>query len=170
MNFPAPINFEQWIDDHRKFLKPPVCNKQVFDHGDYIVMVVGGPNGRPDYHINQTGELFYQLEGEMVLKIRNEKGEFEDIPIKKGEMLLLPPKVPHSPQRMENSVGLVVEKKRRDDEIDSLVWYCDNCHHTLHTASFHLTNIEKQIKEGIESFWANEAVQTCSQCGTKKEK
>ena len=70
-----PINFKKWIDEHRHLLKPPVGNKCVWDGGEYIVMVVGGPNSRKDYHYNETPEFFYQVEGDMVLKIINEKGE-----------------------------------------------------------------------------------------------
>ncbi len=106
---PKAINFARWIDEHREFLKPPVCNKQVFEDGDFIVMVVGGPNNRKDYHIDEGPELFYQLEGEMVLKTIQE-GRVVDVPIRAGEMYLHPPRVPHSPQRMPNSVGLVVEQ------------------------------------------------------------
>ena len=69
MNLVQPLNFKKWIDEHRHLLKPPVGNKQVWDNGEYIVMVVGGPNNRKDYHYNETPEFFYQVEGDMVLKI-----------------------------------------------------------------------------------------------------
>ena len=64
------LNLERWIDEHRSDLKPPVCNKKVFEGDDFIVMVVGGPNNRKDYHVDEGPEFFYQLEGEMVLKTR----------------------------------------------------------------------------------------------------
>ena len=107
----APLNFQQWIEDHRHLLKPPVGNKMVYEEADnFIVMVVGGPNARKDFHYNESEELFYQVEGEITVRIQ-EDGAIRDIPIKAGEMFLLPPKVPHSPQRTEGSVGLVIEKK-----------------------------------------------------------
>ena len=105
-----PINFQKWIDEHRHLLKPPVGNQVVYKDTDFIIMVVGGPNTRKDYHVNEGEEFFYQLEGDMVLRIR-EKGKPKDIPINEGEILLLPPNIPHSPQRFNNTVGLVVEKK-----------------------------------------------------------
>jgi 3-hydroxyanthranilic acid dioxygenase len=58
-----PFNLKQWITDNRDLLKPPVGNKNLYaDAGDYIVMIVGGPNARKDYHFNETEELFYQWE------------------------------------------------------------------------------------------------------------
>lgn len=146
--FSMPFNLQQWIDEHRDLLKPPVCNKQIFEQDDYIVMVVGGPNNRRDYHYNETPELFYQLEGEMVLSVVNEEyasepennqaPTFSNIAIKAGEIFLLPPKVLHSPQRFENSVGLVVEQKRDHGQKDALFWFCQQCKNPLYLSLIHI--------------------------------
>ena len=88
----TPINFKKWIDDNRHLLKPPVGNKAIYNE-DYIVMVVGGPNSRKDYHLNQTPEFFYQVEGDIVLKIID-NGEPKEIHIKEGEVFYLPPNIP----------------------------------------------------------------------------
>lgn len=165
MSYIMPINFQQWIDDHREQLKPPVCNKQVFEQDDFIVMVVGGPNNRTDYHYNETPELFYQLEGKMALKVLD-KGEFKDIPISAGEMFLLPPKMLHSPQRTAGSVGLVIEQKRAHNQQDALVWFCPNCQHQLYRESFTLANIEQDLPVVFNNFYQNPAHCTCSECGT----
>ena len=94
-------------------------------------MVVGGPNTRKDFHVDEGEEFFYQIEGDMVLNIfKNNK--IENIRIKEGNIFLLPPRVPHSPQRFENTVGLVIERKRRDNELDGFQWYCDSCNHLLY--------------------------------------
>src|SRR5690606_32628863 len=126
MNALTAFNFRAWIDQNREFLKPPVCNRRVFRHSEFIIMVVGGPNARNDYHDDPGEEFFYQLEGDMVLRTMQESGRV-DIPIREGEILLLPPRVPHSPQRYANTVGLVVERQRRADEQDGFLWYCDHC-------------------------------------------
>lgn len=160
-----PFNFQKWIDEHRDLLKPPVCNKQVFEDDDFIVMVVGGPNGRRDYHYDEGPEFFYQLEGEMLLKTQQD-GQVVDYPIKAGEIFLLPPKMPHSPVRFENSVGLVVERKRLDDEQDGLMWYCENCNHLLYETYFKLVSIEKDFLPVFDRFFADESLRTCDECGT----
>ena len=162
---PAPFNFQAWIDEHRDQLKPPVANKQVFEQGDFIIMVVGGPNSRTDYHYDEGEELFYQLEGEMVLKTIQD-GEVVDIPIKAGEMFLLPPKVHHSPQRMANSIGLVIERTRRDGEMDGFIWYCENCNHKLHEVYLPLKDIEKDLPPVFNAFYSDEQARTCDECGT----
>jgi 3-hydroxyanthranilate 3,4-dioxygenase len=167
----SPFNFQKWIDDHRHELKPPVGNKQVYlDNEDFIVMVVGGPNGRKDYHWEEGEELFYQLEGDITVKIMNEKGHPEDIKIREGEMFLLPPQIPHSPQRPAGSIGLVIERHRRDQEEDKLMWFCENCNHKLHEASFEMTDIVKQLPVVINAFMEDESLRTCDECGTVMEK
>ena len=159
-----PIDFRRWIDEHREFLQPPVCNKQVFPEGEFIVMVVGGPNARKDYHYDPGPELFYQLEGDMLLKTI-QGGRPVDIPIRQGEMFLLPAEMPHSPQRFANTVGLVVERQRRPEEEDGFMWFCERCHAQLYAEYFHLENIETQLAPVFERFFSSEEKRTCRQCG-----
>lgn len=164
-----PFNFQQWIKNHQEFLKPPVGNKCVYtESGDLIIMVVGGPNQRKDYHYNETEEFFYQIKGDITLKIQ-EEGKAVDIPIKEGEIFLLPAKVPHSPIRPADSVGLVIEVKRKHGEKDGLQWYCENCNHQLHSTTFKLNNVEKDFQPRFKEFYGSEELRTCSQCGTKME-
>ena len=161
----TPFNLRQWIDAHRSELRPPVCNKQVFEHGEFIIMVVGGPNARKDYHDDPGEEFFYQLEGDMLLKtVQN--GELVDVPIREGEILLLPANVPHSPRRFANTVGLVVERQRRPDERDGFQWYCENCDHLLYEEFAHISDIEKQLPPIFEHFFSSIENRTCKKCGT----
>lgn len=159
-----PFNLKKWIEDNRDLLKPPVGNKNLYaDAGDYIVMIVGGPNARKDYHYNETEELFYQLEGDITVKIQ-EDGKAVEIPIKAGEMYLHPAKVPHSPIRPAGSVGLVIELKR-ENLTDGLMWFCDNCNNKLHDTYFVLENIEKDFIPRFKEFYGSEEMRTCSKCG-----
>jgi 3-hydroxyanthranilate 3,4-dioxygenase len=165
-----PFNLRQWISDNRHLLKPPVGNKNLYaDAGDYIVMIVGGPNARKDFHYNETEELFYQLEGDINVRIQ-EDGKAVDIPIKEGEMFLLPSNTPHRPERPEGTVGLVIECKREDPEmLDGLIWYCDNCNTKLHEYRFHLDNIEKDFLPRFRDFYGSKDLRTCKKCGTVME-
>ena len=159
------FNFKQWIDEHRDALKPPICNKLVFQDAEFIVMVLGGPNKRKDYHFDESEEFFYQLEGDIVLKIM-ENGKPVDIPIREGDVFMLPPKVPHSSQRGPNTVGLVIERKRQDGEQDGLIWFCEKCHHKLYEEYFGLDDIETQLPTVFEHFYGSTEHRTCDQCGT----
>ena len=163
MPLPCPINFQKWIDEHRHLLQPPVGNKCIVD-GDFIVMIVGGPNQRTDYHFEEGPEFFYQLEGEMVLRIQ-EHGAVRDIPIKAGEIYYLPARVPHSPQRMANSIGLVIERKRLAHELDALQWYCEQCNTKLYEETFLLVNVETQFQAVFERFYRSREHRTCGGCG-----
>jgi 3-hydroxyanthranilate 3,4-dioxygenase len=164
-----PFNLTQWIKDNRDLLKPPVGNKNLYvEAGDFIVMIVGGPNARKDYHYNESEELFYQLEGDILVKIQ-EDGKSVDVPIKEGELFLLPGKIPHSPIRPEGSVGLVIEKVRKDNETDGLLWFCDVCNNKLHESYFKLDNIEKDFIPRFKEFYASEELRTCKRCSTQME-
>lgn len=164
MNALKAFNFREWIDRHREFLKPPVNNRQVFHDSEFIIMVVGGPNSRSDYHEDPGEEFFYQLEGDMTLRTMQD-GARVDIPIREGEILLLPARVPHSPQRYENTVGLVIERKRRPDEQDGFLWYCEHCQCPLHAEYLHVTDIEKQLPPVFERFYNSLQYRTCQACG-----
>jgi 3-hydroxyanthranilate 3,4-dioxygenase len=159
-----PINLQAWIAENRHLLKPPVGNKMLWN-GDFMVMVVGGPNQRTDYHVNPGEELFYQVEGDITLRVID-NGQPREIPIRQGELFLLPPGIPHSPQRPANTVGLVVERARAADADDHLRWYCRNCGAVVHDAQFHLADLGKQLKPIIEEFNRSSELRTCGACGT----
>ncbi len=165
---PSPLNFQQWIADNRHLLKPPVGNKCVVD-GDFIIMVVGGPNARTDYHVDEGPEFFHQLEGEMVLRIQERdsagRSAVRDIPIRAGEIFYLPPRVPHSPQRMAGGIGLVIERKRLPHEQDGLQWYCERCNRKLYEEYFQLRAIETDFPPVFERFYRSMEHRTCGDCG-----
>ena len=165
MAIKKPFNLTKWIEDNRDLLKPPIGNKNLYvEAGDFIVMIVGGPNARKDYHYNESEELFYQLEGDINVRIQ-EDGKAVDVPIKAGEMFLLPANIPHSPMRSEGSVGLVIERVRIGTDLtDGLLWFCDNCNHKLHEFKFPLTNIEKDFLPRFKEFYGSEKLRTCNNC------
>jgi 3-hydroxyanthranilate 3,4-dioxygenase len=158
------LNFKKWIDENRHLLKPPVGNKCVWKDREFIVMVVGGPNQRTDFHVNQSEEFFYQLEGNAYLRVIDPDGRFRDVHLPAGAIYLLPPGTPHSPQREAGSVGLVIERRRRPGEQDGLQWYCEDCRHKLYEEFFTLTNIETQFPEVFERYYSSPHVK-CSKCG-----
>ena len=164
MPLSAAFSLQDWIEEHRHLLKPPVGNKTIVQE-DFIVMIVGGPNARTDYHFEDGPEWFYQLEGEMVLRIQ-EDGAPRDIPIRAGETFYLPPRVPHSPQRMPGSIGLVIERRRLAHEDDALMWFCVSCNHKLYEEFFHLQDIEQDFFRVFEAFYRDDRLRTCTQCGT----
>lgn len=164
MSITRPFNFKKWIDENRHLLKPPVNNKVVYKDTEFIVMVVGGPNSRKDYHYNESEEFFYQLEGDVIVKIQ-ENGKAVEVPIKEGDIFLLPPKVPHNPVRFKNTVGLVMERKRREGEKDGLMWFCEKCNSKLFDEFFELTDITTQFQDVFTKFYNSLELRTCKTCG-----
>lgn len=165
-----PFNLTKWIQENRDLLKPPVGNKSIYqDSQDYIVMVVGGPNARKDYHYNETEELFYQLEGSIKI-ITQQNGERHELELNAGDMYLHPAKTPHSPVRSANSVGLVIERKRAGQGFtDGLLWFCDNCNHKLYEVYFELNDIEQDFLPHFKHFYNSIDLRTCDNCGTVME-
>ena len=164
MTIPSVHNLKQWVEDNREFLKPPVGNKMVYKDREFLVMVVGGPNQRKDFHVEEGEEFFYQIEGDITVRIM-EDGQPNDIPVREGEIFLLPARVPHSPQRPANTIGMVIERVRKSGEMDHLRWYCEGCGEVLHDAAFELEDLGSQLKPIIENFYAEESLRTCGQCG-----
>ena len=164
-----PFNLHQWIEENRDLLKPPVGNKNLYvESGDYIVMIVGGPNSRKDYHYNETEELFFQIKGNISLKTQ-QNGKLVEYKINEGEMFLLPAKIPHSPIRTEGSIGLVIERKREKNHKDGLLWFSESANHLLYEEYFHLTNIEKDFLPVFKKFYSDESLRTCPITGEVME-
>jgi 3-hydroxyanthranilate 3,4-dioxygenase len=161
------FNLQGWINENRDKLKPPVGNAQVWEDGEFMVTVVGGPNQRRDYHDDPTEEFFYQLRGDIVLRIIEEPGKPpKDIPIKEGEVFLLPKHVRHSPQRQADTIGLVIEMPRPDSALDAFEWYCPNCYNLVHRAEVKLKSIVRDLPPVFEKFYGSEEARQCKKCGT----
>ena len=161
----APFNFARWIEENRELLKPPVGNRQLFPGSQMVVQVVGGPNRRVDFHDDPAEEFFYQLTGDMVLKV-HDRGKIEDVRIREGDVFLLPPHVRHSPQRpVPGSVGLVVEGARRPGDKDGFEWFCFNCGALVHRVEVELKDIVADLPPLYEAFYASVEARTCRRCG-----
>ena len=169
----APLNLTRWIEDHRHLLKAPVASKCVWEDRDFIVMVSGGPLHRKDFHINPTEELYFQVEGDILLRIVDAHGQQRELPIRAGEMFLLPPGVPHAPQRATGTIGLVVERRRPRGEDDRLRFYCEKCNEVVYEESFELKDMVGgpgtgggKLKRMMDEFWSDATLRTCVHCGT----
>jgi 3-hydroxyanthranilate 3,4-dioxygenase len=150
-------SLKEWIDKNRDLLKPPIGNRLIWPQEDYIVMAVGGPNERTDFHVNEGEEFFYQVEGDMVLKVLEPGSrQIRDISIRQGDIYLLRSRIPHSPQRPAGSVGLVIESKRRAGQKDRLQWYCEECVQLLYEEVFELTDIVLQFQAVFKRYYDSE--------------
>ncbi|XP_040849095.1 3-hydroxyanthranilate 3,4-dioxygenase [Ochotona curzoniae] len=153
-----PVRVRTWVQKNQAFFQPPVCNKLM--HQEQLkIMFVGGPNTRKDYHIEEGEEVFYQMQGDMVLRVL-ERGQHRDVVIRQGEIFLLPARVPHSPQRFANTVGLVVERRRLETELDGLRYYVDNTTDILYEKWFYCEDLGTQLAPIIQEFFHSEQHRT----------
>ncbi|MER7130279.1 3-hydroxyanthranilate 3,4-dioxygenase [Streptosporangium saharense] len=161
-----PIDFTRWIDEHAHLLKPPVGNKVIFEGAnDLIVMVVGGPNARTDFHVDPYEELFYQVRGNMHINVMTEDGP-ETVHVKEGQMWLLPPNLPHSPQRPEEgSVGFLVERIRPEGVLEKFRWYCQDCNAVVHEVELQVRDIVADLPPIFQAFYDDDRARTCDDCG-----
>jgi 3-hydroxyanthranilate 3,4-dioxygenase len=161
------FNFQGWIDANKEKFKPPVGNAQVWEDGEMMVTVVGGPNQRHDYHDDPTEEFFYQLKGNVSLRLMEAPGKPPlEVPIHEGEIFLLPKHMRHSPQRGANTIGVVVEMPRPEGVVDGFEWYCKNCHQLLHRAEVKLKSIVRDLPPLFDQFYSNDSLRKCAHCGT----
>jgi 3-hydroxyanthranilate 3,4-dioxygenase len=161
------FNLQGWINENRDKLKPPVGNAQVWEDGEFMITVVGGPNQRRDYHDDPTEEFFYQLKGNIVLRLIEEPGKPpKDVVVKEGDVFLLPKHVRHSPQRPAGTIGLVIEMPRPEGAMDAFEWYCSNCHGLVHRAELRLKSIVRDLPPIFEKFYGSVEERRCKNCGT----
>jgi 3-hydroxyanthranilate 3,4-dioxygenase len=167
------FNLMKWIEEHKHEFKVPVMNRQFYTEAeDVIVFVSLGPNTRNDYHVNATEELFYQLKGDIALRVRPLDGSPpHDVIIREGEMYLLPRNVPHRPQRPADTIGLIVEFPRPEGAKDYLRWYCPDDVHLVHQAEFRLKHIDEDLHKVMDEFWNGpEEIRTCKETGKVVER
>lgn len=163
-----PINVMKWIDEARKAgdFKPPVSNKYLYDGEDIFVMVIGGPNARNDFHVTNSEEFFYQLKGDIVVRII-EDGRIKDVVVREGETIFIPGNVPHSPTRPPGTLGMVIERRRPEGELEHLQFYCENCHELVHDLEFDCKDIVQHFSHAMKEFWNDPELSTCKNCGTR---
>ncbi|MDA0238973.1 MAG: 3-hydroxyanthranilate 3,4-dioxygenase [Proteobacteria bacterium] len=159
-----PFNLMKWIDDNSALLRPPVGNAQVLPEGDFIVMALGGPNVRTDFHDDPGEEIFYQVKGDIVLRVMEDDGP-KDVHIREGEMYMIAAHKRHSPQRPADSVGIVVERKRHDGELDAFEWYCEKCNALVHRSELLLRDIYKDLPPVFEAYYGDAGARQCPDCG-----
>jgi len=162
----APVNLLKWVEENRHRLKPPVSNGYLYDGEDFFIMMVAGPNARNDFHVTDSEEFFYQIKGNIVVRII-ENGEIKDMPVREGETFFIPGGVPHSPTRPPNTLGMVIERRRPEGELEHLQFYCDNCHALVHDLEFDCADIVEHFSQAMKEFWADEKLSTCKECGTR---
>ena len=162
----APINFARWTQEHQHLLKPPVGNQQIWTDSDMIVTVVGGPNQRTDFHDDPFEEYFHQFRGNAHLLIAD-RGKFERVDLREGDIFLLPAHVRHSPQRPEpGSLCTVIEFPRPQGTRDAFEWYCAACGGLVHRSEVQLASIVEDLPAVYQAFYgATDTQRTCPHCG-----
>lgn len=169
MSTRSPLNLHNWIEENRHLLKPPVGNQYLYRGEDFFVMIIGGPNARNDFHITASEEFFYQVKGDITVRIR-EGGKIIDHKIREGDTFFIPPNVPHSPQRPPGTIGMVIERERPPGEREHMVFYCEKCGELVHDIEFDCKDIVEHFAQTMEEFWKDDQRRTCAKCGAKVEK
>jgi 3-hydroxyanthranilate 3,4-dioxygenase len=163
-----PINLKNWIEENREKFKPPVSNRYLYDGRDFFVMVIKGPNARNDFHLVDSEEYFYQLKGDIKVRVREGERIVDHI-VREGETFFIPPSVPHSPQRPPDTIGVVVERRRPPGKMEHVIFYCENCGALVEDIHFDCADIVQHFSQAMLEFWNDDARRTCKKCGRKVE-
>src|SRR5438132_3588253 len=164
-----PINLVNWIQENSEKFTPPVSNCYLYDGRDFFVLVIKGPNARNDFHLVDSEEYFYQLKGDIKVRVR-EGDRIVDHIVGEGETFFIPPNVPHSPQRPPDTIGVVVERRRPPGEKEHVIFYCENCGALVEDIHFDCADTVKHFSQAMLDFWNDDARRTCKKCGKKVEK
>jgi 3-hydroxyanthranilate 3,4-dioxygenase len=163
-----PINLKNWIEENREKFKPPVSNRYLYEGRDFFVMVIKGPNARNDFHLVDSEEYFYQLKGDIKVRVREGERIVDHI-VRQGDTFFIPPNVPHSPQRPPDTIGVVVERRRPPGEMEHVIFYCENCGALVEDIHFDCADIVQHFSQAMLDFWNDDARRTCKKCGKKVE-
>jgi 3-hydroxyanthranilate 3,4-dioxygenase len=162
----STYHLRHWVAENQSYFNPPFrTNKLLVHHKDFLVMILRGPNTRLDFHIQPGDEFFYQVEGEMELVLKPEGERRQSVRIKEGEIFVLPGGMPHSPRRFENTWGLVIERKRRQEEKEEFAWFCEKCDDLVLSRVVNQGDIPSQVAAVYSEFNGDEKIRTCKSCG-----
>ena len=166
MELLSTFHLKKWVRDNAQLFNPPFrTNQLLVHHKDFLVMILRGPNTRLDFHIQPGDEFFYQVQGDMELVVKPEGERRQNVTIKEGEIFLLPGGTPHSPRRFENTCGLVIERKRRQEEKEEFAWFCEKCDELVLSRVVNQGKIPSQVSAVYSEFNADPKLRTCKSCG-----
>ena len=166
MDFLSTYHLRRWVEENKNLFSPPQkTNRLLVHHKDFLVMILRGPNVRLDFHIEPGEEFFYQIEGGIELHLKPEREKREVVKIGEGEIFLCPGNVPHSPRRPANTWGLVIERKRKPEEKEEFVWFCEKCDEKVLHSTVAQGDVGHQVTKIYEAFNADDIIRTCKACG-----
>ena len=162
----SPTDLKRWIEENRHLFRPPFKTNRVLAHyREFIVLILSGPNARLDFHIEPGEEFFYQIHGDIELHIKPEGERRQVVRIREGEIFLCPGGLAHSPRRCEGSWGLVMERKRKPDEEEGFLWFCEKCDEQVLSRTMTQGDIASQVTKIYQDFNADPALRRCKSCG-----
>ncbi len=140
--------------------------KVLWQQPDTLAFVARGREYRSEFHIDPSDEVMYMIKGEMNLHFRTPEGKEDISVLKEGEVVYTAAGVPHSPRFPPDAFLLVMERKRRDGEIDRFQWFCPSCDHLLHEATFVVSDYALDpVSKAYAAFFDSEEARTCEACG-----
>ncbi len=131
-----------------------------------LAFVARGREYRSEFHIDPSDEVMYMIKGEMNLHFRSPDGAEDISVLKEGEAIFTAAGIPHSPRFPPDAFLLVLERKRREGEIDRFHWFCPECDAFLHEETFIVNDYRLDpVSKAYQNFFDSEEFRTCSECG-----
>ena len=131
-----------------------------------LAFVARGREYRSEFHIDPSDEVMYMIRGEMNLHYRSPEGREDISVLKEGSAVFTAAGIPHSPRFPPDAFLLVMERMRREGEVDRFHWFCPECDSFLHEETFVVTDYRLDpVSKAYKNFFDSEEFRTCSSCG-----
>jgi 3-hydroxyanthranilate 3,4-dioxygenase len=162
----SATDLKRWVEENRHVYNPPYkTNHILMHHDEFFVLVLNGPNMRFDFHREPGEEFFFQIHGDIELHLKPERERRQVVKIREGEIFLCPGGLAHSPRRGEGTWGLVIERKRKPEEKEEFLWFCETCDERVMARTIVQGDTGAQVTAIYEAFNADPRLRTCTACG-----
>lgn len=130
-----------------------------------LAFIARGREYRSEFHIDPADEVMYMIKGEMNLHYRMPDGLEKIVVLKEGCSIYTAAGIPHSPRFPSDAFLLVIERQRRDGEIDRFQWFCTECDHLLHEEQFIVSDYRSDpVSAAYGKFFNSVEKRTCNSC------
>lgn len=138
----------------------------LWQEAETLAFVARGREYRSEFHINPCDEVMYQIKGEMRLHYRTPEGKEEVAVLPEGSVIHTPAGIPHSPRFPPDAFALILERKRREGEVDRFQWYCPSCDALLHEETCVVADYRTDpVSQAYKRFFDSLEYRTCKKCG-----
>ena len=133
---------------------------------DMMAFMARGRSYRSEFHVDPSDEVMVMVKGDADVHYITAEGEHKVAVVREGEVFRCPAGTPHSPRFSPDAFMLVLERKRRPEEEDRFMWFCERCKAKLYEIVKHVGDYrDDPVSRAYEAYYSAESHRTCTRCG-----